>query len=651
MVGGGDSAIETALALIPHNRVTLCYRGGEFSRAKLGNIQALERAAEQGHIKVMFESTPREIESRTVHLDTAKGNATLPCSVVIARLGATPPRPFMERCGIRFHGSDATALPELSPTYESSVPGLYIIGALAGYPLIKQALNQGYEVVEAIAGNPVPPTDEPLLLEKLAVAHIEMGVDAFIDKTRRLVPLFAGLTHLQMRELLAKSRVHSLSPGDPAFFAGDYSNTFWSIVSGSMGVLIDPKDPGRKILLNSGDFFGEMGLISGRRRNATVVADTTSILLETDRRTMLRLIASSIPVQKALDRAFIVRQIHRMFGVSLDDGRFAPLLDQMRIEHYRPSQTIYAEGEQGDCMHLIRRGSVMVDRHIGGKSVVLAYLQAGNYVGEMALLGRVPRTATVRAAVATETIRIDADHFHQLAELFPDLKRQVHKTYQERLAANADNRHGEQTSDAIQFLIAQGIGEGTDILTIDESLCVRCGNCETACAQMHGGISRLKRDSGSTMGNLHLPISCRHCEHPHCMAECPPDAIHREKGGEVWIDAAQCIGCGQCESNCPYGVIRIVEEAPPTPEGFLPKILQWGKNPRWLWHRLLFLQRREDPYPEAGKGMKGEKDKLAVKCDMCRNIAGGPSCVRFCPTGAALRTRPETLLERLRRTH
>ena len=648
VIGGGDSAIETALALIPHNRVTLCYRGSEFARAKTGNLQALEQAAVQGLLYVMLDSNPKEIAPGTVHIETAKGNAVLPCSAIIARLGAIPPRRFLESIGIRFHGADATALPELSPTLESNVPGLYIVGALAGYPLIKQALNQGYEVVEAIAGNPLPPTDEPLLLEKLTAGHVESTVDAFIDKTRRMIPLFAGLTHLQMRELLAKSIVHTLKPGEPAFHAGDYSNTFWSIVSGSMAVLIDPNDPGRRVFLNAGDFFGEMGLISGRRRNATVVAQTTSVLIETSRRSMLKLITSSEAVQRALDRAFIVRQIHRMFGVSLGDDRFAPLLDKMRIEHYRPGQTIYAEGDDGDCMHLIRRGSVTVERRVGGKNIVQAYLQAGSYMGEIALLGKVPRTATVRAAVATETVRIDSEHFHQLGELFPDLKRQVYKTYRERLAADSKN-NTDNASDAIRFLIAQGIGEGTDILTIDASLCVRCGNCETACARMHGGVSRLKRDSGSTVGNLHLPISCRHCEHPHCMAECPPDAIHREKGGEVWIDAAQCIGCGQCESNCPHGVIRIIEEAPAPPEGFLPKIRGWSKNSRRLWHRLLFLQKQDDLHPESGLGMVGEKNKLAVKCDMCRNIAGGPSCVRFCPTGAALRTRPEALLDRLRR--
>ena len=54
-------------------------------------------------------------------------------------------------------------MPELSRHYESNVPGLYVIGSLAGYPLIKQAMNQGYEVVEYILGNGLSPADEPLL--------------------------------------------------------------------------------------------------------------------------------------------------------------------------------------------------------------------------------------------------------------------------------------------------------------------------------------------------------------------------------------------------------------------------------------------------------------------------------------------------------
>jgi Fe-S-cluster-containing hydrogenase component 2 len=37
--------------------------------------------------------------------------------------------------------------------------------------------------------------------------------------------------------------------------------------------------------------------------------------------------------------------------------------------------------------------------------------------------------------------------------------------------------------------------------------------------------------------------------------------------------------------------------------------------------------------------------KKAVKCDMCKDLSGGPACVRACPTGAALRISPSEFVK------
>ena len=44
-------------------------------------------------------------------------------------------------------------------------------------------------------------------------------------------------------------------------------------------------------------------------------------------------------------------------------------------------------------------------------------------------------------------------------------------------------------------------------------------------------------------------------------------------------------------------------------------------------------------------GAAGPTQKVAVKCDMCKGIDGGPACVRACPTGAAIRVGPTAFLE------
>jgi Fe-S-cluster-containing hydrogenase component 2 len=193
----------------------------------------------------------------------------------------------------------------------------------------------------------------------------------------------------------------------------------------------------------------------------------------------------------------------------------------------------------------------------------------------------------------------------------------------------------QETGGLVQFLMEQGLGEATDVLLIDESLCVRCDNCEKACAETHHGVSRLNREAGPTFASMHVPTSCRHCEHPHCMKDCPPDAIHRAETGEVYITEA-CIGCGNCERNCPYGVIQMAA----IPER-KPSLLNW----------LMFGHGPGPGEDKSAEGMaKRAGAKHAVKCDMCKGDPSGPACVRACPTGAALRVSPEKFIPLMRET-
>jgi Fe-S-cluster-containing hydrogenase component 2 len=180
----------------------------------------------------------------------------------------------------------------------------------------------------------------------------------------------------------------------------------------------------------------------------------------------------------------------------------------------------------------------------------------------------------------------------------------------------------------ISFLMQQGLGEATDVLLIDESLCIRCNNCEKACADVHDGTSRLNRESGPTFAQIHVPTSCRHCEHPHCMKECPPDAIHRSAGGEVFIDDT-CIGCGNCERNCPYGVIQLAQV---DPERKRPSLVSWlhvragrGAGPR--------DEEQVEGHPEEG----GEVRHV-------HGPAGRRGLRARLPDGAAIRVSPEEFL-------
>lgn len=116
VVGGGDSAIEAALALAeqPGNRVTLSYRKAAFSRLKARNEERINAAAAAGDVRVVFGSTVAAITPDRVQLQCADGVpdgdggvATqtlleLPNDDVFIFAGGTPPFPLLEAAGVSF---------------------------------------------------------------------------------------------------------------------------------------------------------------------------------------------------------------------------------------------------------------------------------------------------------------------------------------------------------------------------------------------------------------------------------------------------------------------------------------------------------------------------------------------------------------------
>jgi CRP-like cAMP-binding protein/Fe-S-cluster-containing hydrogenase component 2/thioredoxin reductase len=646
VIGSGDAGIENALGLAAdpaqRNVVTILNRGADFARAKGANVKLLMEARDNGRIMVRTETSPAEVRPGELVLDTRDGQETIRCDRIIARMGSAAPRKFVESCGIAFTSDDREAFPKLSPVFETTNPGIFVIGALAGYPLIKHCMNQGYDVVEFINGNTsLKPADEPILEAKFATLPQRRSVDEWLEYLRANVGILNELSPLQMREFMLDSEVRAYRRGEVIFERLDVGSSLFGIAAGSVLVEVNKDDPSITVPIEKGSIFGEVGLISGRRRGATIRAAEDCVLVEVSRTAALKLMASVPAAKRAVTRISTERQLLQMFGSGLTSADVQDVLDTSEILSVRAGQPIITEGEDGDDIFVIRQGSMIVEKNVGGKPVFLSYLPAGSYVGEMALIGGGKRTATVKAAIKSEVIKLQGAAFRRLMDKKPALLERARRDMAARQDINAfvesrkDSFSGvvDMYSATAKFLVDNGIGEATDVLLIDENLCVGCDNCEKACADSHDGLSRLDREAGRTYAHLHVPTSCRHCEHPHCMADCPPDAIHRGPDGEVFIDET-CIGCGNCQRNCPYGVIRM-DSVPPEK----PSLLSWlffgfGPGPgepskQWRY---------------ANKEPGVELPKRAIKCDMCSGIEGGPACVRACPTGAAIRVSPEDFL-------
>jgi cGMP-dependent protein kinase 2 len=647
VIGGGDAGIENALGLIEdpgqNNTLTLLNRGADFPTAKKPNVDALLAARDAGRMNVITESNTALVEPGWISVETPQGVSRFRCDRIIARMGASPPRKFVEAAGVAFASEARTAFPTLTPTFESATkPGIYVIGALAGYPLIKHCMNQGHDVVEYILGNTdLKPADEPILEAKLKGLPGNRSVAEWLEFLRSEVEILNGLSPLQMREFLLDSEVRAYKANEVIFERNAIGSSLFGIAKGKVRVEIDPKNSSVGPRIEQGSIFGEVGLISGRRRGATIRADEDTICVEIPRIAALRLMAQVAEARETVQRITTERQILQIFRAGLTPDDIKDVIAGSEVLEVKPGEAIITEGEMTDDLFIIRSGSMVVEKSIGGKPVFLSYVPAGAYSGEMALLEHAPRYATVKAAIRSQVVKLPAEPFRKLLEAKPAVAKLLREEMKSRQEVNSyiesqKEKFGgavDMYSSVASFLIKQGIGEATDVLLIDESLCVGCDNCEKACADSHDGLSRLNREAGTTFADIHVPTSCRHCEHPHCMTDCPPNAIRRGPDGEVFIQDT-CIGCGNCQRACPYGVIQMDKPPPPKPNLFQWMLFGVGPGPGqpdYEWRK---------KHAKSG----GESPKLAIKCDMCSGKSGGPACVRACPTGAAIRVSPDAFL-------
>jgi Fe-S-cluster-containing dehydrogenase component/CRP-like cAMP-binding protein len=351
-------------------------------------------------------------------------------------------------------------------------------------------------------------------------------------------------------------------------------------------------------------------VISGRPCEATAVAGPDCVLLETPRSVFKKLLRTEKAAKVYLDRVHVLRALKFYLMPNAGSETIFELAATAKTKTYAAGETLFCGGDPVDRLYVLGSGSVTLSQKIGGMDVVVAYCAAGGYVdcvGELS--GQETRTVTARATVATEAISIDHATFIRILarDTSMALAERIETERAAQLAQYAQMQARPQQGKMVSFLMENGVGEATSVLVIDESLCIGCDQCERACAVTHDGVSRLDRKAGPSFESLHLPTSCRHCEHPHCMDDCPADAIHRQPNGEVFIDDS-CIGCGKCEENCPYDVIHMA--AAPVRMSLIERLL------------------RRTP---------AEQPKTAVKCDMCTGLKSGPACVNSCPTGAAIR--------------
>jgi putative YpdA family bacillithiol system oxidoreductase len=102
VVGGGDSAVEAALALSRSgkNRIVLSYRGDSLRRARERNREQLQKAVSEGRLRLMLNTSVQRISPADIAVNSPEGVSTLPNDFVFTLIGGESPEEFLQKVGI-----------------------------------------------------------------------------------------------------------------------------------------------------------------------------------------------------------------------------------------------------------------------------------------------------------------------------------------------------------------------------------------------------------------------------------------------------------------------------------------------------------------------------------------------------------------------
>ena len=128
-----------------------------------------------------------------------------------------------------------------------------------------------------------------------------------------------------------------------------------------------------------------------------------------------------------IDLVLALKNVH-IFS-EIPEHKIAEIAGIIEWVEFNKGETIIKRGNLGDCMYVIRKGSVEV--HHEGKR--LAVLNENDIVGELALLAPVPRTADVKALEDVILFKIDREYFLDLLIEEPEIVNGVLKVLVERI--------------------------------------------------------------------------------------------------------------------------------------------------------------------------------------------------------------------------
>jgi len=236
------------------------------------------------------------------------------------------------------------------------------------------------------------------------------------------IPLFGALEPHELHSLMTNVRVLHVAERDLVFRQGDLADTLYVVVEGAVVPIAEAAAGGvrtRLSVIEKGDFFGEIGLVTNQPRNASIEALVDSRLIAIERRIIWSLIRGRPEMAKVMLRFLRERLIDRQIRTNPFFEPFAGTeRDQVarlfRFLEIKSGARLVQEGETPDGLFVLLAGQL--DRVQGERSKLLGEHHSGAVFGGLSLLDSGPAGASIVANGKCWVLSLSEARFRNLLE-------------------------------------------------------------------------------------------------------------------------------------------------------------------------------------------------------------------------------------------
>ena len=263
-----------------------------------------------------------------------------------------------------------------------------------------------------------------------------------VEKRLRNLDAFRALTTDDLQALAARFDLTEFDAGETLLRAGSMNTSLFLLEKG----VVDVQRDGQRQELASGALLGLEAMLSQSSCNATVTAKTDVLAWELTADDFREIVEERPEILSRLNAGVRVSlperakelAIERLralpFFANLSDDDLQAIARHLVVQPVSRGEIIYKEGDVGDALYMIDKGSVELVSSLQRKGEVLTRLSAGGFFGEMALLTGKSRATGARAAKDGILWVLYRSDFENLAATHPAIGQAVNAVLQNRLS-------------------------------------------------------------------------------------------------------------------------------------------------------------------------------------------------------------------------